>query len=78
MADHVRLYELPFCGLLLDTREHQVHRLSVRAVHTLRNLLTDVDSAHRYDALIADEAADEEVARGIVEALLTAGFVHRT
>ena len=39
LADHVIFRELPFCGVLLDTRDFHVYRLSRRAAGALRTAL---------------------------------------
>lgn len=40
LPDHVVLRELPFCGVLLDTRTSRVYRLSRPAAELLRQTLT--------------------------------------
>ncbi|CAM5547080.1 hypothetical protein [Streptomyces afghaniensis 772] [Streptomyces afghaniensis] len=70
--------ELPFCGVLLDTRRFTVHRLSRRASHVLRSAL-DPGSPNPYAPLLPD--GDEETAqrlrRQLLDRLVSSGMVRR-
>ncbi|MFI6373741.1 actinodefensin-associated protein B [Streptomyces sp. NPDC050546] len=78
LADHIVFQELPFCGVLLDTRRFTVHRLSRRAGHVLRTAL-DPGAPGPYAPLLPD--GDEETAEGLRRQLLdrleASGMVHR-
>jgi hypothetical protein len=78
LADHIVFRELPFCGVLLDTRRFTVHRLSRRASHVLRTAL-DPGSPGPYAPLLPD--GDEETAqrlrRQLLDRLVASGMVRR-
>ncbi|MGI9099328.1 MAG: actinodefensin-associated protein B [Solirubrobacteraceae bacterium] len=52
LPEHVILRELPFCGVLLDTRTSRVYRLSQPATAMLRRALDGTDAPGPYEPVI--------------------------
>ena len=71
LADHVVFRELPFCGILLDTRSSSVYRLSQAAAAALRVALEGADEGGPYEPAIAVEApqADAAATRALLASL---------
>ncbi|MFJ8716688.1 actinodefensin-associated protein B [Streptomyces violaceus] len=78
LAEHIVFRELPFCGVLLDTRRFTVHRLSRRASHVLRTAL-DPGTPNPYAPLLpdGDEETAERLRRQLLDRLESSGMVHR-
>ncbi|MDF3145383.1 MULTISPECIES: actinodefensin-associated protein B [unclassified Streptomyces] len=78
LADHIVFRELPFCGVLLDTRKFTVHRLSQRAGHVLRTAL-ETGAPNPYAPLLPD--GDEDTAHRLrhqlLDRLVASGMVRR-
>lgn len=80
LADHVLFRELPFCGVLLDTRDFHAYRLTLRAARALRAALYGPETASPYGSLIKDDksggpAREEEVTRRLLQTLKSRGMV---
>lgn len=80
LADHILFREMPFCGVLLDTRDFHAYRLSRRAAEALRAALYGPGAASPYGSLIkGDEAGGpalhDEVTRRLVQTLRQRGMV---
>ncbi|AUX46566.1 uncharacterized protein SOCE26_080720 [Sorangium cellulosum] len=80
LADHIVFRELPFCGVLLDTRDFHAYRLSRRAAEALRAALYGPGAASPHGSLIKDGEAGgpglrDEVTRRLLESLTSRGMV---
>lgn len=75
LPPHVVFRELPFCGVLLDSRRSQVFRLSQRGAAALRQALHGPDATSPYESLINVAAPDPAMTRTLVDRLLAAGLV---
>jgi hypothetical protein len=74
---HVVFRELPFCGVLLDTRSSRVYRLSQEATAVLRAALRGAGGTGPYEPAIrvAAPAAGSAPARKLLETLSSQGLV---
>lgn len=79
LAEHYVFRELPFCGVLLDTRQSRVYRLSTRASAVLRTALQGESAVGPFSSLITDEdTTGVELARQqVVSSLLKQGVLYR-
>lgn len=55
---HIVFRELPFCGVLLDTRRSRVYRLSQEATRVLRHALHGAQSPGPYEPVISVAAPE--------------------
>jgi hypothetical protein len=53
LPDHVVFRELPFCGVLLDTRRSRVYRLTQEATNALRQALQGARVPGPYEPVIS-------------------------
>jgi len=77
LPGHVVFRELPFCGVLLDTRRSRVYRLSQEATAVLREALHGAGGAGPYEPAIrvAVPRAGGAPARKLLETLSSQGLV---
>jgi hypothetical protein len=77
LPGHVLFRELPFCGVLLDTRSSRVYRLSQEATAVLRGALRAAGGTDPYEPAIrvAAPAAGSAPARKLLETLRSQGLV---
>lgn len=74
---HVVFRELPFCGVLLDTRRSRVYRLSQSATRVLRQALHGAQAAGPYEPVISAPAPEPgpEDARKLIAGLRAQGLL---
>lgn len=77
LADHVVFRHLPFCGVLLDTRDLTISRLSPTAAHILAAALPDAPTPPPFGALIAVDEPSAADVRTVLAALERRGVIHR-
>ncbi|WP_326765481.1 actinodefensin-associated protein B [Streptomyces sp. NBC_01591] len=78
IADHLIFRELPFCGVLLDTKRFTVHRLSQRGSEALRTALHP-GTPSPYE-LILDSNAENTAPlfrQQLIARLTAAGMLHQ-
>ena len=75
VSPDVVIREMPFCGIVLDTRTFRVYRLSRQSLNSLRGVVEGVRSVGDYDSLFATEPPDANAPRAVLDALLKAGMV---
>lgn len=80
LAEHILFRELPFCGVLLDTRAFHAYRLSRRAAEALRAALYGPRAASPHGSLIQDDAGGDpalrdEITQRLVKTLRSRGMV---
>jgi hypothetical protein len=77
LADHIVFRELPFCGVLLDTRSFCIYRLSRRATGALRTALYGPLAVSPYESLLKDGGAGvtSQLTEQVVQMLQSRGMV---
>ncbi|WP_437502372.1 hypothetical protein [Sorangium sp. So ce1099] len=80
LADHILFRELPFCGVLLDTRAFHAYRLSRRAAEALRAALYGPGAASPYGSLVKGDAGGgpalrDEITQRLVKMLRSRGML---
>ena len=77
LAAHVVFRELPFCGVLLDTRSSRVYRLSQEATAVLREALLGARTPGPYEPVIGVQAPPPSSAarRRMLASLSSQGLV---
>jgi hypothetical protein len=75
LPEHVVFRELPFCGVLLDTRTSRVYRLTQPASAALRRALHGGDAPGPYEPVIRAGEPSSTGARGLIGKLASAGLV---
>ncbi len=77
LPEHIVFRELPFCGVLLDTRRSRVYRLSQEAAAILRQALHGADAAGPYEPVISAGSADPTIEQraGMLRQLGSQGLV---
>jgi hypothetical protein len=58
LPGHVVFRELPFCGVLLDTRRSRVYRLTQEATRVLRQALQGANARGPYEPVISVTAPE--------------------
>ncbi|GII91855.1 hypothetical protein [Sinosporangium siamense] len=76
LADHMLFRELPFCGVLLDTRSFHAYRLSRPAAALLRTALYGTAAPAPYPTA-AEELPPEETGRAEATRLLLGSLAKR-
>ena len=61
LPGHIVFRELPFCGVLLDTRRSRVYRLSQEATRVLRHALHGARTPGPYEPVISVAAPEPTV-----------------
>lgn len=77
LPGHVVFRELPFCGVLLDTRRSRVYRLSQDASRVLRQALQGAQALGPYEPVISVQAPQPtaEQRRRLLTQLCSQGLV---
>jgi hypothetical protein len=58
LAAHISFHELPFCGVLLDSRSNRVYRLPPETAAALRRVLRGPLAVGPYESLIVAEPTE--------------------
>jgi hypothetical protein len=66
LPEHVVFRELPFCGILLDTRRSLVFRLTQEAAGVLRHWLHGADTPGPYEPVIIGGAPPSREQRDVL------------
>lgn len=75
VSPDVVIREMPFCGIVLDTRTFRVYRLSRQSLNSLRGSVEGIRGVGDYDSLFVTESADASARQAVLRALLDAGMV---
>ncbi|MQA86928.1 MAG: hypothetical protein GEV03_20435 [Streptosporangiales bacterium] len=80
LSEHAVFRELPFCGVLLDTRTFRVYKLSQRAAAALRTATCGPSEGNPYGHVLgsAEGVADPELAAHLVARFAALGLVRET